>query len=96
MYLIMTAVAAAVFIILKFAIPKNSDRYQFGVGALIFTGATVMWCVDGFISLSRGGPFVEFGRGSQLLVDLTMGFIVLIIGVGVWGIFAFHSARNSD
>ncbi|MDR1271615.1 MAG: hypothetical protein LBK04_01270 [Clostridiales Family XIII bacterium] len=96
MHLIMTVVAAVVFIILRFAMPKDAEKYQFGVGALIFAGATVMWCVDGFMSLSKGGPFVEFGRGPQMFADLTMGLIVLIIGVGVWGIFAFHSARNSD
>jgi hypothetical protein len=95
MHLIISATAAAVFIILKFALPKTADKYQFGVGALIFTGATVMWCVEGFMSLSKGGPFIKFGEGATMMGDLTMGLIVLIIGVGAWGIFAFHSSRNS-
>ena len=57
--MIITAFVAIVATNVYFAKPEFARRYHIGFLALMFLGASLMWCVDGCPASSEDGPFVE-------------------------------------
>ena len=87
MTLIITACVAIVATIVYFAKPQLADRYHLGFLALMFWGASLMWCVDGFACLAQGEPFVELSDTAAMADDALLGVCVAALGFAVWGIF---------
>lgn len=86
MTLIITAIVAIVATIVRFAKPEIADRFHLGFLTLMFWGATLMWCVDGFACLAEGEPFVELADTAAMADDALLGLCVVVLGLAVWGI----------
>ena len=86
MTLIVTAIAAIVATVIRFAKPELADRFHLGFLSLMFWGATLMWCVDGFACLAEGEPFVELADTAAMADDALLGICVVVLGLVVWGI----------
>ncbi len=86
MTLIITAMAAIIATIAWYIqLPKN--KYRFGVLALIYWAAALMWCVDGIFSLTEGEGFIEITNGAIMLNDALLGIVIVVAGLVVWGIY---------
>lgn len=85
MTLIITAVAAIVATILRFALP-SATRLHLGALALMYWGATIMWCVDGFACLAEGEAFIELADTAAMADDALLGVCVVVLGLVAWGI----------
>ena len=86
MTLIITAIAAIVATIIRFAKSEVADRFHLGFLSLMFWGATLMWCVDGFACLAEGEPFVELVDTAAMADDALLGLCVVVLELVVWGI----------
>ena len=86
MTLIITAIAAIVATIIRFTKSEVADRFHLGFLSLMFWGATLMWCVDGFACLAEGEPFVELVDTAAMADDALLGLCVVVLGLVVWGI----------
>jgi hypothetical protein len=84
MTLIITAVAAIVVTIIRFALPTLADRLHLGALALMYWGATLMWSVDGIASLVEGEAFVELADTAAMADDALLGLCVLVLGLLAW------------
>lgn len=85
MTLIITAVAAIVATILRFALP-SATRLHLGALALMYWGAAIMWCVDGFACLAEGEAFIELADTAAMADDALLGVCVVVLGLVAWGI----------
>jgi hypothetical protein len=86
MTLIITLVAAVIATVLRFKNPAFGERNQLGVLALMYWGASIMWCVDWIAELSASVPFGELitaEAGSETLLGLS----VVALGLVAWVIF---------
>ena len=54
--------------------------------ALVYCGAALMWCVDGFASVIEGGPFIELADAAQMADDALLGIVVVAVGLAVWAV----------
>lgn len=94
MTLILTAIAAIIATILRFAIP-SAARLHLGALALMYWGAAIMWCGDGFACLAEGEAFVELTDTAAMADDALLGVCVVALGLIVWGIICLVK-RNSN
>ena len=64
--------------------------------ALIYWGASLMWCVDGFANLARGEAFVELADGAQMVDDAILGVTVVTVGLAIWTVYMLitHQRRT--
>ena len=60
--------------------------------ALVYCGAALMWCVDGFASVLEGGPFIELADAAQMADDALLGIVVVAVGLAVWA--AYRIAKS--
>ena len=97
MTLILTAIAAIIVIAIRFAKPNLAQRFHLGALALMYTGASLMWCVDGFACLAEGEPFVELTDTAAMADDALLGVCVIVLGLVIWGIVLLvkRSGRKS-
>ncbi len=98
MTLIITAMAAIVATIAWF-VQRPKNKYHFGVLALMFWAAFLMWCVDGIASLLEGESFIEIANTTVMANDALLGGVVVLVGVAVWAIYLLVSnlsKRKSD
>lgn len=86
MTLVITALAAVIFTALYFATPRLGNTIHAGIAALMFWGASLMWCVDGFACLAEGEPFIELSDAAAMTDDALLGICVVVLGLFVWGI----------
>ncbi|MDR2492266.1 MAG: hypothetical protein LBD25_02230 [Coriobacteriales bacterium] len=84
MTLIITAAAALVVTALRFFLPKQGARLHLGALALMYAGASLMWCVDGIASLVEGESFVELADASAMADDALLGAYVIGLGLLAW------------
>jgi hypothetical protein len=90
--LLITAAAAVLVTVLRFSRPGVSSRSRLGALALIYWGATLMWCVD---ALVEGGGFFAFGDGRAMMDDSLLGLSVVVLGLFVWLIVQLARRRRS-
>jgi len=89
MTLIFTALAAVIATLIRFSIPVKAKELHVGLLALIYIGAAVMWCVDGFAALAEGESFVELSDRATVRDDALLGVCVVALGLAVWGVYTF-------
>ncbi|MDR0913985.1 MAG: hypothetical protein LBM65_02295 [Oscillospiraceae bacterium] len=86
MTLILTALAATVTIVFRFAKQKTAEKLRLGLLALMYSGAALMWTVDGFAAMFAGEPFVELQNPSVVADDAFLGICVLFLGAAIWAV----------
>jgi hypothetical protein len=79
--LLIAAAAAVLVTVLRFSRPGASPPSRLGSLALIYWGATLMWCVD---ALVEGGDFFAFGDRGAMTDDSLLGLAVVVLGLGAW------------
>lgn len=78
MCLVITAFAAVITtMVWYFKMPQG--EYLLGRLALMYWGAALMWCVDGFFSVAEGESFLELSMNDALL-----GVVIILCGVVAW------------
>jgi len=79
---IITILAALVFSVLFF-IAKRSGKgaKAFGITALVFTGAALMWLVDCVVSVLEGEAFFDISFEDTVLGLMILGFGLVIFFV---------------
>ena len=89
MTLIITAVAAIIVTIIRFAKPSLATRLHLGALALMYWGASLMWSVDGIASLVEGEAFVQLQDSAAMADDALLGASVVVLGVLAWLVVVF-------
>jgi hypothetical protein len=95
MTLVLTALAAVAVAVLRFAKPAVGVKWHLGVLALMYFGASLMWCVDGIASLVEGGSFVELADQAVVLDDSLLGLSVIALGLVVWSLALLFLRRKA-
>lgn len=95
MTLIITALAAIIVTIVRFAKPDLARRASLGVLALTYWGASLMWTVDGFAALAEGEPFVELADAAAMADDALLGICVVGLGLIVWAVVALANRSRA-
>lgn len=86
MTLVIALLAAAVTTVVWYALgPKSTMKV--GVLALMYWGASLMWCVDGIACLAAGGPFIEIADTAVMLDDAVLGLVVAVAGIVAWVVY---------
>ncbi|MCR5149008.1 MAG: hypothetical protein K6C35_08610 [Eubacterium sp.] len=88
MCLIITAIAAIVSALIWY-FKLNDPKYQFSTLVLMYTGAALMWCVDGIFAVSEGEGFFDLSANDALL-----GLVVVVCGAAFWVIKLMISDPN--
>lgn len=86
MTLVITALAAFVASALYFK-NKNFHATELRALALMYWGAALMWCVDGFANLAEGESFIELSDRAAMADDALLGIVVVALGLCVWFIW---------
>lgn len=85
MYLILTLAAALVATILW----RRKRGHRLELLCFMYWGASLMWLVDGIVSVAEGGPFFEMTTDAALL-----GALVVVAGLAVWGVVLLAGRRK--
>ena len=85
MTLIITALAGLIAAIIYLRNPEVARANRIGALVLIYVGAALMWCVDGFACLAEGEPFVELSDVATMTDDVLLGLCVVVLGLLTWG-----------
>lgn len=96
MTLVITGIAAIIATIVLYAKPVLAQRFHIGVLALMYWGASLMWCVDGFATLAEGEGFIELSDAVAMSDDALLGVCVVVLGLVVWGIVCAVKNRKSN
>lgn len=86
MTLVITFLAAAIVTAIWYAKAPNTDM-RLGTLALMYWGATLMWCVDGINGLIEGEGFIEITDTAAMLDDAVLGLVVVAVGLAAWAIY---------
>ena len=86
MTLVITFLAAAIATVAWYAKAPNSEM-RLGTLALIYWGATLMWCVDGINGLIEGEGFIEITDTAAMFDDAVLGLVVVAVGLAAWAIY---------
>lgn len=96
MTLAITAIAAVICIVLRFAKPEWSVAHSIGLLALIYVGASLMWSMDMVFTLMEGEAFIDFADAEGTMDDAFLGSLVVIFGLAIWGVInAIKSTRSN-
>ena len=95
MTLIITALAGIIAVIIWAAKPAIAERYHIGALALMYIGAALMWCVDGFACLAEGEPFIELADTAAMTDDALLGVCVVALGLVAWAIIIVVKRRKA-
>jgi hypothetical protein len=87
MTLVITAIAAIIVTFIRFSSPAFATRNKLGFMALVYWGASLMWCIDGVASVVGGEGFVELSDKAAMADDALLGMWVVILGFGVWIVY---------
>ena len=96
MTLIITALAAIAATVSRFVLREKSSKVHLGFLALMYCGASIMWCVDGFFCLAEGEPFIELSDAATMTDDALLGLSVVVLGLVVWGIVCIIKRGTSQ
>ena len=94
MTLVITAIAAIIATIIRFATPLG-EKLHIGVLALMYWGASLMWCVDGFACVAEGEGFIELTDTAAMADDALLGICVVALGLVAWAI-VYLVKRNKE
>lgn len=86
MTLVITFLAAAIVTVIWYATAPNNNL-RLGTLALMYWGATLMWCVDGINGLIEEEGFIEIADTAAMLDDAILGLIVVIVGLAAWALY---------
>ena len=86
MTLLICALAGIICAAIWFAKPDFANTWHIGALALMYIGAALMWCVDGFACLAEGEPFIELSDSAAMADDALLGVCVVALGLVVWAI----------
>ena len=95
MTLLITALAAIIAAVIWFAKPDFAKAFHIGALALMYAGAALMWCVDGFACLAEGEAFVELTDTAAMTDDALLGLCVVVLGLVIWGIVLLIKRRKA-
>ena len=95
MTLIITALAALVVAVIYLRKPAVARANKLGVLVLIYVGAALMWCVDGFACLAEGEPFVELSGTAAMVDDALLGGCVVLLGLVAWLVIYFVAKKKA-
>ncbi|MBR2790136.1 MAG: hypothetical protein IKD70_05905 [Eggerthellaceae bacterium] len=95
MTLLITALAAIIAAAIWFAKPHFAKTYHIGALALMYAGAAIMWCVDGFACLAEGEAFIELADTAAMADDALLGLFVVILGLVIWAIVLIVKHRKA-
>ena len=95
MTLIITAAAALVCALIYLHNPRAARAQRLGVLVLMYLGASLMWCVDGFAALAEGEPFVELTDAAAMADDALLGLCVVALGLVAWQAVRFVAAKKT-
>jgi hypothetical protein len=87
MTLVITLAAAIAVTVIRFARPGAARKNRRGLLALVYWGASVMWCVDGVASLAEEGTFIEISDKAAMADDALLGVWVVVLGLAAWLIY---------
>ena len=87
MTLIITAIAAVIATAIRFGKHELGERQSLGFLSLVYWGASLMWCVDGFSELFGGAPFIELSDTEAVADDALLGICVVALGLAAWFVF---------
>jgi hypothetical protein len=82
MWLATTSIAAASVTLAKFVLPRD---YKLGFLALMLWGAAAMIFVDHLLGY-EGGSFLERTTDGMISNSVTLGVVMLVPVVALWGI----------
>ena len=94
MTLIITALAALIATVIYVQNPPAARKHQIGALALIYVGAALMWCVDGFAAVAEGEPFVDLSDAATMTDDALLGICVVSLGLLTWGAIRLVSMKR--
>ena len=94
MTLIITAIAALIAALIYLHDPIAARSKQLGVLVLMYLGASLMWCVDGFACLAEGESFVELTDISAVADDALLGVCVVALGLAAWLVVRLVSKKT--
>ena len=95
MTLLITALAALIAAAIWFAKPDFAKAYRIGALALMYAGAALMWCVDGFACLAEGEGFIELSDSAAMADDALLALCVVVLGLVIWGIVLLIKRRKA-
>ena len=95
MTLLITALAGLIAAAIWFAKPDFAKTYHVGALALMYVGAALMWCVDGFACLAEGEPFIELTDGAVMADDALLGLCVVALGLVIWAVVVIIKRRKA-
>lgn len=95
MTLIITAVAGLVAAVIYLRNPEVARANRLGALVLIYVGAALMWCVDGFACLAEGEPFIELTDAAAMVDDALLGGCVVLLGLVAWLALRFAAAKKA-
>lgn len=78
---------------------KNTARARhthLGMLALMYWGASLMWCVDGFAALAEGESFIELSDKVQMADDALLGLCVIALGLAIWLCIRLIASKRSQ
>ncbi|MDR1387978.1 MAG: hypothetical protein LBJ44_10450 [Propionibacteriaceae bacterium] len=94
MTLVITGLAAVIMIAWRFARPVSARRLHLGALALIYSGAALMWCVDGVAALAAGESFIELSDQAVMADDALLGLGVVGLGLVIWAVILVRGRRR--
>ncbi|MCR5537187.1 MAG: hypothetical protein K6F05_07250 [Succinivibrio sp.] len=69
----------------------RDNKFKTSTAFFYFIGATLMWCVDGWVSLSEGESFFNLSFD-----DFKLGLLVAGCGAVLWAASLLYSQRKPN
>jgi hypothetical protein len=92
--LLITALAGLAAGAVRLAKPAFATAWRLGALALMYLGAALMWCVDGFAGLAEGEGFIELHDAAAMRDDALLGLAVVALGLVIWGVLILAGRRR--
>jgi uncharacterized membrane protein len=93
MTLLITLAAGIIAAIIRIVKPDFAIANKVGFLALMYLGASLMWCIDGIASLASGEAFIELADRVAVIDDTKLGLSVALLGLVVW--FVVRAAHRA-
>lgn len=95
MTLLICALAGIICAAIWIARPEFANRLHIGALTLMYIGAALMWCVDGFACLAEGEAFIGLSDTAAMADDALLGLCVVALGLVIWGIILVAKRRKA-
>jgi hypothetical protein len=97
MTLVITAACFLICAVICVACPALARKWHVPALTLMYAGASLMWCVDGFFNLAAGEGFINLTDSAQMQNDALLGACVAVLGLVAWGVIVLvkrHQGRR--